>query len=159
MIISRHMKQQNINWLQFVWIAYFAIGVVSCDFGPGSADYGKVISSDYRLISTSQFQTVIVNVKIGEGIGVEPFGVPANVVEVAWDSRFILAKQQVLRLQGINPRDDYPVPVPGQFNYWIIDITSTNRFGPLSASEFNDKTKKLKIDHLQLKKASRAKKS
>jgi hypothetical protein len=153
------MKGYNITRWRNLWVVCCAFCVVSCDFDPAAGDYDQAINTDYRLFSTSRFQTVIINVKIGTGIGVEPVGVPANVVEIAWNDRFIVAKQQEFRLRRSNPNDNYLVPVPDKYNFWIIDIAKTNRLGPLSMSELGECMKDLGIGNLKLTAVDRAKKS
>ena len=80
--------------------------------------------------------------------------IPAQVVELAWNDRFILGKQQVIRARGNVPGDTVPVSILGSFNYWIIDLNQTNRYGPMTEVEFAEKVKALGQTDLKLKKLS-----
>jgi hypothetical protein len=65
--------------------------------------------------------------------------VPSKVVEIAWNDRFILAKQQEMEPGRLH------VATPAKFYYWIIDMVQTNKLGPFSEDEFK---KKLVVDGL-----------
>jgi len=73
---------------------------------------------------------------------VVPF-IPAKVVELGNDERFIIAKQN--HLKRLSPDRTYMVPVPGIFSYWILDTTIPKVYGPLTEFEFKSKRQELKI--------------
>ena len=65
------------------------------------------------------------------------------MIEVAWDERFILAKQQHLK----DGR-----PVWWRYSYWILDVTKPECFGPFNAEEFATRRAELGVpDGLELK--------
>lgn len=126
----------------------------SCSRDPLMGDFDRPLTAGYHLISTSGNQIEVTHMEDSRYLGV-----PAKVVEIAWNDRFILAKQQELKSRGDFPGDTLPVPVPGKFSYWIIDTGQTNRYGPLSEKEFGEKVQSLGQTNLKLKDLFRAKKS
>ena len=77
--------------------------------------------------------------------------IPAKVVEIGWNTNVIAAKQQHLRIRGMFPGDTLPVPAPGQFSYWIIDIKATNCAGPMTEAEYQAKMRVLGEEKLLLR--------
>lgn len=72
--------------------------------------------------------------------------IPAKVVDANWDSRFIIAEQQVLVSRELIPGDHYRIPNPGKYAYWIIDTKdSVQRYGPLTSTEFTNKRDQLGV--------------
>jgi hypothetical protein len=80
--------------------------------------------------------------------------IPAKVVQIAWDTNVIAAKQQHLKDRNSFPGDTLPVPVPGEFSYWIIEIKATNCSGPLTETEYNLKLRSLGQEKLSLRDVS-----
>ncbi len=89
-------------------------------FGPGNADFHYDVVGGYEVFHAGE-------TSITDG---NHFIVPENVIEIAWDDNYILAVQEY-NLDS---------------NYWIIDISSSDVYGPLSSEEYNDKTVSLDID-------------
>ena len=58
--------------------------------------------------------------------------IPTKVVEVAWDERFVIAKQQIVRLGE-------------KYQFWILDTTVPKIFGPFEESAFKEKRNELGI--------------
>lgn len=80
---------------------------------------------------------------------VAPF-IPAKVVELGHDERFIIAKQN--HLKRLSPDSTYMAPNPGIFSYWIIDVSIPKAYGPLTEVVFKSKRQELRIpDELMLK--------
>jgi hypothetical protein len=127
--------------------------LLGCSVDP-MGGFDRALVAGYHLRCTSGGQNEITNVDDNRLPGV-----PDQVVEIAWNERFILAKQQRLKPRGDFPGDEVPVPVPGKFNYWIIDTARTNRYGPLSESEFNERATFLGQSSLKLKSILKARKS
>jgi hypothetical protein len=100
------------------------MSLCACRVDPGAADYDYSLPGGFSVRSTSSHQ-----VEIASQFALP--GVPPKVVEIGWDNRFIVAKRQLLRDRGDFPGDNYQVPAPDKYEFWIIDVTSTNRFGPL----------------------------
>jgi len=84
---------------------------------------------DFEVQLTNGFRVVRFDVDDVEVICFEPVVrecVPAKVVEIGWNSNFIAARQQKLRDRNNFPGDKLPVPVPGEFAYWIVDESNAN---------------------------------
>ena len=109
-----------------------------CDwgFGPGVHDFSANLTGGYVLHHTSGVN-ILINGPSGAGI-------PPTVEQLAYDSNFILAKQQQLQPRFEN--DARGAPIPGKFNYWIVDVNHSKQFGPLDESQFVAKRKELKVD-------------
>ena len=72
--------------------------------------------------------------------------IPTKVIELAWDARFVIAKQQIVRLGD-------------KYQFWILDTTIPKVWGPFEESAFNGKKKELGIpDSLELKDVNQYKK-
>ena len=119
----------------------FIIGVIvlmlsfsGCEyFGPGMADYSYNLSGDYELYHAG-------NTNIGKG---NEIIVTREIKEIAWDSSYILAKQE---------RDN-------EIKYYIISVSNDEIYGPLNEDDFNKKRTELKIDEdLKLKAPAKYKK-
>ena len=143
----------------FLFDAFVAYSVNGCRFDPLNSDYGRALDSGYYVEQTSAHQTVIFNLTIGNGVEGEPMTIPADVIEIAWNNFFILAKQQELKPRGDFPGDNLPVPDPNKFKYWIIDMVRTNRLGPMTEESFGKAVKILGLSRLRMQNPSIAKKS
>jgi hypothetical protein len=132
--------------IEAIWL----VSVSGCveGFGPGVLDYSYDLSGGYRVFRSSSHQITVVP-QPGPHEGTLPT-IPPEVVEIAWDDSFILAKQQALKPRA---RDDaYELPVPDHFRYWILVLKRPIALGPLSEGEFQAKRLELGIDHrLQLR--------
>lgn len=65
---------------------------------------------------------------------------------MAWDDRFVLARQQELKPRSPNdPNDTYMEPAPGKFHYWILDTSIPATHGPLTQTAFDAEKKRLQI--------------
>jgi len=117
-------------------ILLFAAGCGDLGFGPGQHDFSAALPGNCALHFTSANNIVI--------LGPNGLEVPSSVEELAYDANFILAKQQHLRPRCDN--DDYGDPIPGEFSYWILDVTRPKRYGPFDEERFLDKRRELKLD-------------
>jgi len=78
----------------------------------------------------------------GEGTPI----IPAKVLQIAWDDRFVLARQQELeRRSPDDPNDTYMEPAPGKFHLWILDTSAPEVYGPMTQEEFKEMRKRLSI--------------
>jgi hypothetical protein len=130
------MKPPPRRVLLAVLLAGLAALIASC----GLLDYSYDVSGGYRVIRSSRDQVKIV--PKGGWNDATP-RVPAKVIEVAWDERFVLAKQQHMK-DG--------KPVWWTYSYWILDVTKPGCFGPFTAEEFAARRAELGVsDGLELK--------
>src|SRR5262245_40266191 len=111
-------------------LAVWAALVLSC----GYQDYSYEMCGGYCVIRSSAHQ-VIVAPKLGESTWAsgDPTAIPAKVVEVAWDERFVIAKRQHLTRAPSGRTDQ---PVSGSYDFWVIDTRDKVRYGPMTADEF-----------------------
>jgi hypothetical protein len=107
--------------------------------GPGHLDYAYDLAGGYELSRTSAYQANIVP-KDGYSPGVTPM-IPANIAELAWDNRFILATQQPLKADA----DNFEKPIPGMTNFWILDTKKPEVLGPMNIEQFCEKRIQLGI--------------
>jgi hypothetical protein len=112
-------------------------------------DFSVRLTGDYYLIQTSPDLTEIYNRKIG-GEG----DVPADIIEIAWNTNIIIAKQQDMQKRGMFPGDTITVPAPGKFEWWIIDAQIQKRYGPMNETEFLIKLKAMGGENLKLRNVS-----
>ena len=72
--------------------------------------------------------------------------IPANVVELGHDKRFILAKRNELKRRNPDdPNDPYMLPDPGVFDYWILDTRTPIVYGPFTLDEYTAKRTELGV--------------
>lgn len=97
---------------------------------------------DYSLIVGSA--NVVVIVYRGDDPLIDKLEIPEKVIGVGYDETFILAKQQEL---GGLPGSGFgpPEPIPGRFNYWILNVKSNKIWGPLAIEEFTALRKELGV--------------
>jgi hypothetical protein len=132
----------------FLWLE------CGCSPDPMMGDFDLSLAGGYRLERESPDSVDIYHETAGQEIGV-----PAKVIEVACNERFILAKQQELQPRGDFPGDVLLAPVPGKFHFWVIDVGATNRYGPMKETEFTAKLKSLGQTNLHLKDVQRFRKA
>jgi hypothetical protein len=111
-------------------------GLGDWGYGPGVHDFSAQLAGGYALCHTSGIDIVVTGPR-----GIE---IPATVEELAYDPAFIIAKQEQLRPRFEN--DDRGDPIPGKFNYWIVDISHSKHYGPLDEPHFLVKRRDLKVD-------------
>lgn len=115
----------------------------------GVSDFDVDLPGDYSIIRTSP-DIVFISPKLEDGLFGETM-IEEKVVEVAWNNRYILAKQigfmsnpeNHLYMEVLNPNDT---------SYWILDYTTDELAGPFTESEFTDKRSELGIsEDIELK--------
>jgi len=123
-----------------------------CTKDPLIGDYEVPLISKYRLIRTSadDVEVVFITTEVRRCV-------PAKVVGIAWNTNFIIAKQQKLKQRGDFPGDTLPVAAPGQFAYWIIDARTTNCLGPLTETDYLTKVRSIGLEQLQIQDVSKMK--
>lgn len=111
-------------------------------FGPGAADFSATLPHGYFIHRTSAHQVMVAPLGCDESTPV----IPAKIVELDHDDTWVIAKQQALRRRSPNaPNDTYEEPDPGVFSYWILRLSPSKVWGPLSPSEFEAKRKELAV--------------
>lgn len=102
-------------------------------FGPGALDYSYDVAGDYQLVRSSAHE---IKVTPKSGWTEDTPIIPSKVVEIAWDKKFVIAKQQGLkRKYPDNPDNTYMEPDENVINYWILDTEKP--YGPLNEKEKN----------------------
>ncbi|WP_350356209.1 DUF3997 domain-containing protein [Cohnella hashimotonis] len=125
-------------------IVFFSIFLlVGC---PGYADYEYDLPNDYKLNRNSAHEIFIAP---SEGWRIDNEIIPAKVVELAWNSKYVVAKQLGLKYERDNR--SYQVPDQSKVYYWILDTETKKRLGPFDFNNFNVESKRLHIDNLKLK--------
>lgn len=124
-------------------LALFIYSFVRQPFGPGYQDFAASLPHGYMLYRTSAHQ---ITVWPGAGSAEKAEIIPAKVVELAHDDIWLLARQQHLQRRSPNdPRDTYEVPAPDVFSYWIVNMATHERLGPLDESAFTARRSELGI--------------
>lgn len=113
-------------------IAMLIIFTAGC--GPGSSDYIFDVADGYVLSRTSSHQVFIYPKGAGS---VDRPHIPAKIIKIAWNNRYVLAMQQGLKRRSIdNPQDTYEIPDSKVVNYWILDAEINRVYGPLTLNDF-----------------------
>jgi hypothetical protein len=103
----------------------------------------------YSLIRSS-VHAVTLNRQIDDNNWGEAI-IPAEVVEIASNDKYILAKQIGLKKRSpINRDDTYEIPDESNLGYWILEIENDNIYGPLKEIEFMEKKEELDISSMKL---------
>ncbi|MFJ7829403.1 DUF3997 domain-containing protein [Peribacillus sp. NPDC097284] len=100
---------------------------------PGPSDYDMDLPGGYSVIKTSADEVKIAP-KVSEGswgTGV----IPAKVTEVAWDDKYIIAKQLGLK----NDDNGYQIPDEKNVSFWILEMITDEVTGPLDGKSFTEK--------------------
>ena len=79
----------------------------------------------------------------------EPVIIPEKVVEIAWNNKYVIAKQYGMKQES--PESTYKIPDETVVNYWILDTENVERYGPYSYEDFELKLQEFDITHLTLK--------
>ncbi|EJQ48719.1 DUF3997 domain-containing protein [Bacillus hominis] len=69
--------------------------------------------------------------------------IPAKITEIAWDDKYIIAKQTEEKSDPNNP--DGAIANKKSEQYWIIDVKHNKRFGPYNEKQFNEQKDAFKI--------------
>lgn len=130
-----------------VYVLFIVIVAIS---GCGIGDYEMELPNNYIIWASSAHQVEIVP---KESSYFEEDKIPSKVVEIAWNDRYIIAKQYGLKEKYPNKSDNsYKVPDTSKIYYWILDTKDKVRYGPyINEKDFNDKKNEISIGHLKLK--------
>ena len=116
----------------------------------GVQDYNITLPNDYSVVRGSAHM-ITINKQRPEGGWGEDL-IPAKVVEVTWDDKYILAKQLSLQCQDSdNPDNSYHIPDETKVNYWILEMETGKKFGPFNEKKFTKKKKELNKKNVILK--------
>ncbi|WP_459500270.1 DUF3997 domain-containing protein [Bacillus sp. C1] len=107
---------------------------------PNSSHSAYTINEEYELIKTS-----------GNAFELFPKQdaayatqyVPANIVEIAWDDIYIIAKQVEEKTTPNNPESS--ITNKQAEYYWIIDMNNNRRFGPYNEKQFQEQKAAFRI--------------
>ncbi len=121
-----------------VWrcsIAFAILFAAGCQigFGPGVLDWRYDLPGGCYIRRASSHR-----IEIGGRIEI-----PAKVVELDFDNRFLIAKQQHLTERSHG--DSYLIPDKGSFSWWIGDFKTGTTIGPLDELEFAAQRKALGV--------------
>ena len=116
----------------------------------GLQDYDYDLANDYMLSCSSAHQITIIP-KTGYSQD-ETTYIPPKVIEIAWNERYVIAKQYGMKRRSPdNPEDTYEEPDKTKIYYWILDTLDKKRYGPFNSIEFNEQIKIFKLEKLKLK--------
>lgn len=120
----------------------------------GAGDYVVSLPGGYSLLRGSAHM-ITINKNIDENIWSEAV-IPAKITKLAWNEKYILAKQLGLKRQYPNdPNNTYEIPDESKVSYWILEVVEGKIYGPLTEDEFIKEKKELSIpDNIILKKVS-----
>ena len=117
--------------------------------GPGSSDYSYHVAGNYIVFRSSTNDIKVIHDPADSYAGTTP-QIPSKVIEIAWDDKIIIAKQQGLKEKSKG--SGYMIPDDNVLNYWILDTEAYNIYGPFNKEDFINQRKKLKVsDSLELK--------
>lgn len=118
-------------------------------FGPGMEDYSYTVGSGYMLVRTSGHQISVVPIDGNDGTKPE---IKAKVVQIAWNERYVTAKQLGLKkAYPDNPNNSYEVPDENVVQYFILDTIDLKLYGGFNFDEFQQQEKELGISEMVLK--------
>ena len=114
---------------------------------PGNFDYSyDVGNGSYMLVRSSAH---VIKVVPKNNYISEPVIIPEKVVEIAWNNKYVIAKQYGMKQDS--PESTYEIPDETVVNYWILDTETVERYGPYSYEDFEIKLQEFDIANLTLK--------
>lgn len=113
-----------------------ALAVIVAACGPGVTDYAYDVAGQYELFRCSRDVIFICCARPPQPKA--DTKIPTKVVEVAWDERYVLVKQQHVDGDGD--------PVRRAYNWWVLDTREHVRHGPLTEPDFAELRGRLGID-------------
>lgn len=143
-------------------ILMIGIVLILCGCASGLSDYDYPVGNNYILVRSSSHEIKVIP---NTGYMYEKEILPSKVVEIAWNERYVIAKQYGMKIRGSNsPDNTYEEPDKSKVYYWILD-TSLNeketdldgyeyrgiRYGPYDYEEFQKELKSLGLTKLKLK--------
>ncbi|EMA6341372.1 DUF3997 domain-containing protein [Bacillus cytotoxicus] len=121
------------------WIILFVTILLTGCTGSGNHPT-YTINEEYELINTSGNAFELFPTQ--DAVYATQY-IPANITEIAWDDRYITAKQIEETSDPHNPE----ATLTNKQNeyYWIIDIKQNKRFGPYNEKQFQEQKDAFKI--------------
>jgi hypothetical protein len=104
--------------------------------GPGVTDFSYDVSNNYELTQNNPLDVYVLP---KDGYEKESEIIPPKVVKIAWNDRFVIAKQQVIK-EPKKSENGIGKPT-NAFNYWILDTKIRQRYGPFNKKTFDKKLK------------------
>ena len=126
-----------------------AIGgiLIFINLGPGVSDYEyKVGNGSYTLHRNS---ADVIYIAPNNGYSSKTEIIPEKIVEVAWNNRYVIAKQYRMKKESLDKT--YEIPDESIVNYWILDTEMKIIYGPFSYEEFLLNVQKFDLTNLELK--------
>ena len=126
-----------------------AIGgiLIFINLGPGVSDYEyKVGNGSYTLHRNS---TDVIYIAPNNGYSSKTEIIPEKIVEVAWNNRYVIAKQYRMKKESLDKT--YEIPDESIVNYWILDTEMKIIYGPFLYEEFLLNVQKFDLTNLELK--------
>jgi PBP1b-binding outer membrane lipoprotein LpoB len=136
------IKVINIIMKKFLYLSSLLCPflLTGCMVGPGVTDFSYDVSNNYEL---TQNNPIDVYVLPKDGYEKESEIIPPKVVKIAWNDRFVIAKQQVIK-EPKKSENGIGKPT-NAFNYWILDTKIRQRYGPFNKKTFDKKLKEFGI--------------
>lgn len=128
------------------------IGIGVFFFGPGTQDYEYDVGTGYQLNRSSAHQiTISPKLEYLEG-DYNADSIPTKVIELAWNERYVIAKQFGMKSRSPNNPDDlYEEVDKTKTYYWILDTLDKKRYGPFDLADFKEQLKIYELENLELK--------
>ena len=108
--------------------------LIGC-IGPGKNDFTVDLCNNYVLARCSN--DVVYIHRNGVSQKGEFPRIESKVISIGWDARYILAERQNIDKAGM--------PIPGQYEYYIIDTNLNTMTGPLTKVAFAEMVNQLGI--------------
>ena len=125
-----------------MWVIALAGFILSgCGLG-GFADFSAELCGGYILARNSSHDIWVVP---KTGWTSPPPMIFPKVVEVGHDQCFIVVKRQELKQRNPDNPNEVLEPVPGVFDYWILDTTTPIAHGPFTLEEYTVKRTELGV--------------
>lgn len=130
-------------------IALILIIVTGCGRTDTLNDDECYVGTGYKLIQTSGHQISVIP---ADGHEIDKPRIQPKVVEIAWNERYVIAKQLGLKsAYPDNPNNSYKIPDEEDVSYWILDTKENVLFGGFNLTDFEKKLSEFGInDSLKL---------
>ena len=116
-------------------VALLAITAAYC-IGPGTGDFSTKLCGNCTYIGLSAYNQYV-TCETGNSYYDWPLRIPAQIVEIGWGSRYIVASQRTL--------DERGRPNVAKLYFWIIDSKKGSIFGPMNHMQFGRKRVELGV--------------
>ena len=117
------------------------------NISPGVFDYEyKVGNGSYTLHRNS---ADVIYIAPNNGYSSKTEIIPEKIVEVAWNNRYVIAKQYGMKKESLDKT--YEIPDESIVNYWILDTEMKIIYGPFLYEEFLLNVQKFDLTNLELK--------